>query len=50
MIMDVLARKNARIDDVRTATEQAVRRLRERRSTLITAAVTGQIPLGETSA
>jgi len=49
-IMDVLARKNARIDDVRTATEQAVRLLRERRSALITAAITGQLPTEEMSA
>lgn len=41
-----IARETAKIDAVRAATERTIALLKERRSALITAAVTGQIDLG----
>ena len=46
-IMVFLAKSSAQIDDVRKSTTDAIELLKERRCALITAAVTGQIPIEE---
>lgn len=47
-IAEEISRKTARLDTIRTVTMESIALLKERRSALITAAVTGQLPLEET--
>lgn len=47
-IVDVLAQEMERIDTLIGTSERSIELLKERRSALITAAVTGQIDLRET--
>ncbi|MEI7456904.1 MAG: hypothetical protein WCK93_09290 [Nitrosomonadales bacterium] len=47
-ITDFLDRETTRIDTLISKTERSIELLKERRSALITAAVTGQIDLRET--
>jgi type I restriction enzyme S subunit len=46
-IVDYLARRTIQIDEVCSSTERTIALLKERRSALIAAAVTGRIPLSE---
>lgn len=48
VIVDHIARETAKLDAVRAATERTISLLKERRSALIAAAVTGQLDVGAT--